>query len=184
MTQFMAANVIDISRYAPKSSDIFFFDNNVWMYLFCPLGSYEQDRQNKYSAFLKEVKSSRGTIFLSSLILSEFVNRYLRLDFNQWKSSNSMHSAEFKRDYVKSDRYPKAVEIVKPLVSKILSICDKTPDNFNSLDIHQVLTHTSFVDFNDSYFIELLSKQNWKLVTDDSDFSNYSGHNLTVITYR
>ncbi len=152
------------------------------MYLFCPLGSYEKSRQSKYSSFLKDVQSARGTIFTSSLILSEFINRYLRLDFNQWKNKNSLPGADFKRDYMKSCRYSEAITEIQPSIRSILRLCEKTPDNFQAINIDQILIHLSSIDFNDGYYIELASSQNWKIVTDDRDFSDYTGHNLTVIT--
>jgi ABC-type spermidine/putrescine transport system permease subunit I len=81
----MGARVIEISNYTPKSLDIFFFDNSVWMYLFCPLGNYNRTKQKYYSSLLKSIKTSNSTIFICSLVLSEFSNRYLRMDFERWK---------------------------------------------------------------------------------------------------
>ena len=39
------------------------------------------------------------------------------------------------------------------------------------------------VDFNDSYYIELASIKNWKIVTDDQDFIKYTKHNLEIISF-
>ena len=67
----MAARVIDVKTYTAKRLDVFFFDNNIWMYLFCPLGEYNKSRQKQYSELLKSVKTANSTIFTSSLILPD-----------------------------------------------------------------------------------------------------------------
>lgn len=178
----MAANLIDINSYAPKSSDVFFFDNNIWMYLFCPLGNYNQHRQRSYSAFLQSVQTARATIFISSLILSEFANRYLRMDFEQWKKNSGNITADFKKDYVGSAQYIQTAKEVAIQIKTIMRICEKSPDNFNAINLNQVLNHLKSIDFNDSYYIELAELGGWKIVTDDSDFVSYSNHSLDVIT--
>ena len=178
----MAAKLTDITKYDPKSSDIFFFDNNVWMYLFCPLGNYNRSKQRCYSSFLQSITTSRSTIFISSMILSEFSNRNLRMDFNLWKDEAGMHGADFKRDYVGTTRYKETVEEIKSSINNIMKFCDKTSDNFNSIDLKNVFEHLSYIDFNDSYYLELAKNDKWKIVTDDSDFSKYTNHNIEILT--
>jgi hypothetical protein len=178
----MAANIIDIKSYSPESSDVFFFDNNVWMYLFCPLASYNQNRQKHYSLFLQTVQGVKCTIFINSLILSEFANRYLRLDFELWKKETKNFKVDFKRNFIGSERYKDTIVEIKINVTKILRICEKSPDNFNLIDLNKVFSHLENIDFNDSYYIEMAQLSNWRIVTDDSDFVKYKGHNLDIIT--
>ena len=125
----MAAKITDITKYTPKSSYKFFFDNNVWMYLFCPLGGYNQTKQKHYSSFLQSISTSRCTIFISSMVLSEFSNRCLRMDFDLWKKSTSKHNADYKKDYVGTDRYKDVVEEIKQSIHNIMKCCEKTSDN-------------------------------------------------------
>jgi hypothetical protein len=178
----MTAKLTDIAKYSPKSSDLFFFDNNVWMYLFCPLGNYNKRRQRLYSIFLNSVKSSSGTIFISSMILSEFANRFLKMDFEQWKLEVKKYSANYKKDYVGTDRYKDTIKLIQLNISNIMKCCVKSSDNFNSIDLEDVFKHFSEIDFNDSYYIELSKLGKWKLVSDDGDFTKYQGHDLEVIT--
>lgn len=63
-----------------------------------------------------------------------------------------------------------------------MRICVKTSDNFNAIEIENVLSHFSHIDFNDSYYIEMAKLDKWKIVTDDNDFSKYSNHNIEIIT--
>ncbi|MBU4274091.1 MAG: hypothetical protein KJ893_05500 [Candidatus Omnitrophica bacterium] len=67
-------NIIDISTYNPNGNDKFFFDANIWMYLFCPIGGYKKDTVTKYDGFLKKAIQVEASIFISSLVLSEFFN--------------------------------------------------------------------------------------------------------------
>jgi predicted nucleic acid-binding protein len=179
----MAAKIFDIKNFSPKSSDIFFFDNNIWMYLFCPIGNYNQKKQRAYSGFLQSVQTSRAMIFISSLILSEFANRYLRMDFEQWKNTSGKFSADFKINYVGSSQYLKTADELNIQINKIMRLCEKSSDNFNAINLNDVFTHLRSIDFNDSYYIELAKLGNWKIVTDDRDFTGYKNHNLSVITF-
>lgn len=182
MMQYMAAKIFDIKKYSPKSSDIFFFDNNVWMYLFCPLASFNISRQRNYSAFLQSISTSRSTIVINSLILSEFTNRYLRMDFEQWKNENDAFDASYKKDYIGTNRYQDTVAEIKRNINQILKFCEKFSDNFNAVNLNNILLHLSHIDFNDSYYLELAKLSNLKIVTDDADFINYDGHNIEIIT--
>ena len=180
--QFMAAKIVDITKYSPKSSDVFFFDNNVWMYLFCPLANFNKIRQKHYSAFLQSIATSHSTIFICSLILSEFTNRYLRMDFEQWKDEHQNYSAVFKNDYVGTQRYKDTVIEIKRNINQIMKLCEKSSDNFNALDLNNILKHLSYIDFNDSYYLELANIGKWKIVTDDTDYVSYNSHHVEIIT--
>ena len=61
-------------------------------------------------------------------------------------------------------------------------MCEKTSDNFNAIEIDDVLSHFSYIDFNDSYYLEMAKIAKWKIVTDDNDFSKYLNHGIEIIT--
>lgn len=178
----MAARVIDIKSYSPKALDVFFFDNNVWMYLFCPLGNYNKNKQKLYSSFLQSIQTAKSTIFISSLILSEFTNRYLRMDFELWKEETNFPLAVFKKDFIGIERYAETVKEITRIINQILKFCEKSGDNFTAINFNSVLFHLSSIDFNDSYYIELARLDNWKIVTDDEDFIKCSDHTLIIIS--
>jgi predicted nucleic acid-binding protein len=179
----MAVEVINVNNYDPRSSDIFFFDNNIWMLLFCPLGNFRQTRQKAYSAFLRSIQSSHSTVFITSLVLSEFANAYLRIDFEQWKKLTENMMADYKRDYVGSIRYKETTEAVISSIKNILKVAEKSPDDFNSVDIDKILAGFEMRDFNDNYYLELAVNKNWKIVTDDSDFFTFNHLRLKIFTF-
>ncbi len=166
------AQLIDITKYSPKTSENYFFDNNIWMYLFCPIASYEQRKQNIYSDFLEKLLSNNHTIFINSMILSEFANSYLRLDFKLWKDETKNLHADYKKDFVGTARFTETVKGVKSEINKILKIALKGSDEFNSINLTNVLNEFGKSDFNDCYFLELARQKNYKIVSDDRDLQN------------
>lgn len=164
----------DIRKYTPKSMDNFFFDNNVWIYLFCPIGNHDQRKQQLYSSFLQKIRVVNATIWINGLILSEFCNTSIRLDYNLWKQQeqrNGQFATDFKENYRCTTRYKNTVESVNSAIKNIVYLCQKCSDNFNALDMSKILANTSEIDFNDSYYAELCRVSSFKLVTDDNDFS-------------
>ena len=178
----MGFEVIDISMYSPKNSDLFLFDTSVWMHLFCPLGGYHEKEQRAFSLFLKKAQSSKSSIFITSLVLCEIANAYLRSDFKLWQKREGRFNANFKKEFVGSNRYKKTVGIIASVINNILSICRKESDNFNVIEINKILNHFQSIDFNDSYYLELSSKSEFKIVTADYDFIKYRNHGQKIVT--
>ena len=73
----------------------------------------DKNKQKHYSSFLQSITTSRSTIFISSMILSEFSNRNLRMDFVLWKDDTGKHNADFKKDYVGTVRYKETVQEIQ-----------------------------------------------------------------------
>lgn len=175
------ANVSKIRDYKVTSGDCFFFDNNIWMYLFASIAGANSQKQKVYSSFLREIQSARATIFISSLILSEYTNRCLRLSFGQWVERNALIGVEYKRDYRGTDDFKASVETIEEEIKAIMALCEKTPDNFNAINLDDVLKNMNSCDFNDSYYIELCKIGKFKLVTDDADMLSISDK-IEIIT--
>lgn len=161
---------IDILSFNPKSNDHFFFDNNIWMFLFCPLlGTNQQKYVEGYSKFLGKILDASSEVYVSSLILSEFYNAYIKLDYNRVKAGNEYF--EFKRDYRPSNRFTETHEaILNTIESQILGIANKIDDNFSKIAIDELRDDSRLMDFNDGYYLELHRFYSFKLVTNDSDF--------------
>lgn len=182
-------NIIKINDYTPKSSDVFFFDNNIWMYIFCPLANFQDRRQRVYSRFFETLLSRKLPIFINSLVLAEYSNRYLRLDFDlankdDGKSISKAYPS-FKKNYVGSPRFIKTAQELKTSLSQIVRVCQKCSDEFNSINLDEVFTLFQKIGFNDSYYIHLAKKKNWIIVSDDSDFTNANlpSAGLTILTF-
>ena len=156
-------NRINIDTYIPKNTDKFFFDNNIWMYLYCPIGNYNQNAVTKYSDFFAKVLSVGSTIYVSSIILSEFYNTYNRLDFNIWKTPETKN---YKKDYRPTQQFKDTSQnIVMTIETRILGIAKRVDDGFVDIDIEQISTKCGKLDFNDSYYVELAKRNGFKIPT-------------------
>lgn len=175
------ARISRIDSYQVKSGESYFFDNNVWMFLFSPIASSNIQSQAKYSNLFRDIQSRGGMIFISSLILSEYINRNLRMSFNIWKERTGRKEADYKRDYRSTQEYRDELKAVKFQVKEIMKVAVPRPDDFNALNMDVLLRNMENSDFNDEYYLYLCEKNDLKLVTDDADMKTTS-RNIEIIT--
>lgn len=177
------SNVIDISSYRIKSDDVLFFDNNVWMFLFCPILKYEKNKQRKYSNFFQSTQTVKACIWINSLVLSEFCNAWLRIEYNKWKRKpeNAVDNG-YKRHFITSAKYLETIDEIREIIPEILKYSEKGSDNFSSINLNSVYKELGNCDFNDSYYLELASQNNWKIVTDDADLFKNNQLNIEILT--
>lgn len=76
--------------------DSYFFDTNVWMFLFAPLAGSKASKQRTYSKLLGEIMSRKATVWINSLVVAEYVNAVLRLEFKQWKRRESLYNPQIR----------------------------------------------------------------------------------------
>ena len=159
-----------IQRVTVSPTDSYFFDTNVWMYIFAPLANAKKIKQRGYSAFLGEIISRKATIWINSLVVAEYVNAVLRLEFKQWMKQHQYHNADFKHDFKPTVEYQSALEAIKLQVADIMKITKKRSDDFHIIDIDRILTSMgSVLDYGDSIFVDTCTNNQLILVTDDSD---------------
>ncbi|PIU19040.1 MAG: hypothetical protein COT16_00340 [Elusimicrobia bacterium CG08_land_8_20_14_0_20_44_26] len=162
--------IFDIERYRPSKGERFMFDTNIWMYIFCPIGNYREHIVQRYSSFLGEAINTKAEIIINSLILSEFINSYLRLEFKIFKIRNP--NAEFKKDFRKNSSYKRITQNISSASKNILKISKGVDDKFSSIDIESIISEfeKQNLDFNDLYYQEYCKIGKVKIVTDDKDF--------------
>lgn len=172
----MKNNIVPIDAYQPQQTDRFFFDTNIWMLLYCPIGSYKKELVGKYDGFLKKVLSAGATVCISSLVLSEFCNAYLRLEFNRLKIQEPDKYKDFKRDFRSTDGYRDLMrEVVITVKGQILKLARRIDDRFSHIAIEDIFDNMEQHDFNDKYYLALAESESLKLVTNDADFSTSTG---------
>lgn len=173
-----------IADHSVSPTSGYIFDTNVWIFLFAPLAGAKKHKQKVYSQLLADIRSRKATIWISSIIVSEYVNAVLRLAFKQWMRNNSRYDADFKRDYRPTDDYKTTLADVKSQVTDILALCDRRPDDFNHIDVAAMIGSMGIAsyDFGDAMIVDACNRnKEIHLVTDDSDIT---GQELpfTVIT--
>jgi predicted nucleic acid-binding protein len=162
-----------------------FFDTNIWVFLFGSLGNYESAKQKEYSKLFESVLSKKSTIYLTSMILSEYANVVLRYEFKNWQKREKNFNAIYKKDFVGTQIYKEKVEQVKQQLNSILKLPNivKLPDSFNSISLENIFSDFGAADFNDSYINEIVSSRNLVIVTDDGDFKDiFNGKTLVSMS--
>lgn len=172
-------STIKVDQCAPKFGDRFFFDANVWLLLFCPVGDWNAGKQRKYGDFLKLVQAARSGVFINSLVLSEFCNRAFRIDYDMYL--DQFPNLDYKKDYLPSEYYQETAKSVIAAVQQILKIAERISDDFNAIDLERIYSSLLEIDFNDSYYAELVERKNWTLVTDDGDYIR-SSQKITIVS--
>lgn len=161
-----------ISNYTVGPTEEFFFDTNVWMFIFAPLAGSKSDKQKVYSGLLGEILSRGATIWINSQVVAEYINRYLRMEFNQWKDQNQLPNADYKRDFRPTQEYVAALASAKSLISAILQKCTRQSDDFTAIDVEAIIKSMGVsCDYGDAIIIDLCKRKKYKLVTDDGDMT-------------
>jgi predicted nucleic acid-binding protein len=173
----MTCEIFFIREYCFSSSDALLVDANVWLYIYGPQAPGDR-RARDYSQALKWILKAGSTMFVDVLVLSEFVNRYARLEFGLWKQTSG--TAEFKDYRTHRDFRPVGKAITAALRS-ILKQTRRIETGLESIDTHSFLNHyeAQCPDFNDQLLVELCRRNALKLVTHDGDFKN---SDIPVIT--
>ena len=171
-----------ISKYTVGPNEEFFFDTNVWMFIFAPIAGSRQDKQKTYSSLLGEIISRGAMIWINSQVVAEYINRCLRMEFKQWKDLKKLPDADFKRDFRPTQEYASALTSAKSLISAILQKCTRQSDDFTAIDIDAIIKSMgASCDYGDAIIIDLCKRKKYKLVTDDSDMTK-TEFPFTVIT--
>lgn len=155
-----------------KSNQTFLFDTNIWMFLFCPIGNYKEKKQQAVSKFFERILNTHQyQIVITSAIISEFANAFLRLDFKLWKEEEKQYAADFKQHFFQSEHCKSTrATIAHILRTKIFPVSQRYPDSFNAVDIEKILHLYTVLDYNDALFYYYCRKNKWHFVSGDADF--------------
>jgi predicted nucleic acid-binding protein len=162
--------MIDMSStYKISAEDHVFVDTNILIFLFAPTFSNSKKYQvDKYSTIFKKLVEKKSTLYINATVISEFINKCLRLDFAI--NYNKDGSKDYKQDYRPSPEYKATLKIVLKELKKVLRFTKAVNDDFESFDLINQLTSNIESDFNDLIIADTVQKKNLKLLSDDGDF--------------
>lgn len=166
---------IDAAHYDVAPTDCLFFDTNVWLMVNGPVADSQKRYQSVYSRLLREALSRKACVYISSSVISEYINVVLNIGFKSWLENNHYAPGEkdFKRDYRPTQDYADQLQDAKQQINEILNYkcITRLPDDFNAAPVSSIISvMTNGCDYNDSYYLYLCSSRNAKLVSNDSDF--------------
>jgi len=165
--------MIDVSSlYNISKNEKVFIDTNILIYLFSPdFVSSDEKYIEQYSKILDILLQNDAKLYISSVVVSEFINRILRIDYEK----NKDVYPNFKQDYRKSEKYKETLRLILKELKKILKISNKINDAFDDFDLllwYQRDTNQN-LDFNDLQIAFIVENNNLKLLSNDSDFDNF-----------
>jgi predicted nucleic acid-binding protein len=163
-------NIIPIEDYSFSEADEFLIDTNIWLYLYGP--QIPKDWKTRvYSKSLKNILAAKSKIWIDVLILSEFINRYSRIEFEA--SITSGATVNFK-NFRKSTAFVPIATAIANAVKRIIKQSLRSSSGFENLDINTLIQQfkSERPDFNDQVFVELCKSKKLKLITHDSDFKD------------
>mgnify|MGYP001806399104 CR=1 FL=1 len=143
-----------------------FFDANILIYIFWPTGSFNWEK--KYSSAYGKLLKQQNELVIDFLVISEFVNRAMRIEHDKYTKAHNYLSYKKYRD---SDHGRESLQDIYTLVNDVIVkkfiIIGKT---FLKADIESFL-QVDNLDFNDKTIIPLCTENNLVLITNDNDFA-------------
>ena len=162
----MKNKAFDARSHAFSNSDSILVDANIWLYLLGP-ASVSPRWSAIYSGVFNRIDSAGSSLFLDILVLSEFINRFARLEMQRIQPAqiNFKHFRE-------SADYPPVAQSIESQVNVILSLCQPIDHPFSEWNLAELLKDfsTGTVDWNDQLIAENCRKQGLTLLTNDGDF--------------
>ena len=80
----LANNISDVEQHVFSGEELLLLDANIWLFVYGPLVSTSiANKCTIYSRIWRDICKVRATIYMTAIILSEFINRYARLEQRQ-----------------------------------------------------------------------------------------------------
>lgn len=167
--------VHSIENYNFPEGKGYFFDTNIWLYIYGPIGWPDQ-RSDAYSKALKKIRNSDGTIYINCMIISEFINAFSRIEFKQQTGFTRF------KEFRNSLTFRVIAQEIAYNVRKILRSTLACDPELQAIDLPEVmdLFEQGKYDFNDLLFAQICRAKNMVFVTHDKDFSELGVEILTA----
>lgn len=165
----MSGTVIDASRHTFSEKDRILVDANVWFYLFGP-SAPRSPAVRAYSAVFTNMQKGKANLYLDVLVLSEFVNRYARVEHEIQKNAGAAVSHDFKTFRDSQDFVPIA-QAVQTSVMKIGKYAQLVDHPLTACNLPAVLAEfaNGKRDINDELLAQCCKNYQLALLTNDGD---------------
>lgn len=187
---------IKLNEFEIGFADQFFFDTNIWILLFGTVKESQANDKNQYAILFEKIIAQNSPIYITSMITYEFASILLKRDFKQWKSNNNLINKKFRKNFVGSKEYENSVATITASINKIYQLPNLVilEDVFNPIDKDAILNNFKIVDFNNSYYGDLIVRSKYglitsailnkfKIVTNSKDFQKFDS-NIDIITTK
>jgi predicted nucleic acid-binding protein len=170
-------NIFDIRNCTPQNKK-YFLDANVWL-LILNRPFNPKPNEKAYLDFVTKITGSifspRPKIIMTSLLLSEVINRHLRsFAMPEFAKNNHIINPSnnyYKEVYRQSSQFKIDQELLCDDIKGWHNYIELVDDEFNALRPFQLLKNfPANMDFNDNYYYSLCKKNSYSIVTNDGDF--------------
>lgn len=167
------SRITSLTDFIPHKDDVITLDSNILIKLLYP-AMCENAAISAYEALYATILKVKCRLIISSVQISEFINRCIRFQFELYKKSSGDVSLDFKRDYRSTDDYKNSMNAILDIIkSDIMPNYAFIDDGFKDMQSDKIFRYGFSYDFNDSILVEIASRNNAIIVTDDADFGNY-----------
>ncbi len=171
---------IPTDSFLPTEDDILLMDTNILIKLLYPIDF--QGSIDSYAKLFERIKKVHSNLIISSIQISEFINRCIRFQYSLYKDKIGNTSLDFKKEYRGTEDYRVSMEAILDIVKNdIIGYFKFIDDKFCSMRQDKIFIYGFSYDFNDSVVVEIARMNNAIIVTDDVDFGNY-GNDFKIIT--
>lgn len=181
------SNVVDLRSDAPRETDIFFVDTNIWYWLTYtkisnPALRCRPYQINSYPTYANDALGANCKIFCSGLNVSELIHLVETSEYTIFESSNKgVHKKEFRHN-----RAPERDNVcaeVKIACDQVLQLSSQIPISIDVKESGNLVN--SFQNYKlDGYdLFNLHAMESMginQIITDDGDFTSVPG--ITVFT--
>lgn len=173
----MKNKAIDATTHVFSVFDKLLPDANIWIYLNGPASDPTKWAVQTYSAILGDILNAGAEVFLDVLVLSEFINRFARMEMNRLQPAQR----DFKA-FRQSAAFTAVAKSIEQQTSQILSICQPLDHPFSEWNHGQMLTDFGLggADWNDPLLVENCRKHGISPLTNDGDFTEGGIHVFTA----
>lgn len=174
---------VDITTITPKENEKFLLDANVLLYLFYTPGSYRKEMICDYKNFFIEIIKNNSKIILSSNLLGEFFNRFIKMNLDTYVLKNNLLPTTFQlKDFRKTDEFG---DVIKELLTifnlQLLPYAEFTTHQITGASVNLLLNSAYGMDFNDCFYCETANELSIPIITNDYDFVNNDDKKKIVI---
>ncbi|MBA9078436.1 hypothetical protein [Rufibacter quisquiliarum] len=174
--------IFDIRKSKPGNR-LYFFDANVWLWILNPplQPKYYEEAYLNFWRILIEKTTDKKVAVVNTLLLSEILNRYLRIRFVVYKNEllesrkldeKGINKLDFKKDYRTTQDYQNSLESFKDDLAAYASYIEFNDSGLEQIDSMQTLMNiTPDSDFNDTIYYNFCIINQYAIVTHDGDFA-------------
>lgn len=155
-----------IVGYSYDEAEVLLPDTNFWLYVLPAPSESATTRSEIYADAFVAMQEAQVTILLHSIVLSEYLNRYCRIEWNALGAPS-----DFKR-FRGSRTFGPIGAAAMQQVRRMLEVTIRVDDRFSEMDPMGVLATFAdgATDANDAILTDACRRHRCALVTDDGDF--------------